>query len=178
MPSLEFVLPHWLYWAGLILFPLIAMYVTKRRLAAGEDRRVQVSIAYLLWLLGGFVGLHRFYLRSRWGLVFIPLFALVLRFDRFGRLALPDEDMVASTWMAVCLLTSEVSVLAGLLARNWGFVVPAVGALAMLVPVAGVFHASIKAGRAALIIYDVLMTLVLGLASIAAVIGPFLPQRR
>ncbi|UCE89234.1 MAG: TRAP transporter small permease subunit [Pseudomonadota bacterium] len=78
MPSLEFVLPHWLYWAGLILFPLIAMYVTRRRLAAGEDARVQVSIAYLLWLLGGFVGLHRFYLRSRWGLVFIPLFAMVL----------------------------------------------------------------------------------------------------
>ena len=78
MPSLEFVLPHWLYWAGLILFPLIAMYVTRRRLAAGEDARAQVSIAYLLWLLGGFVGLHRFYLRSRWGLVFIPLFVMVL----------------------------------------------------------------------------------------------------
>ncbi len=30
MPSLNFVLPHWLYWAGLLLFPLFAMVMVAR----------------------------------------------------------------------------------------------------------------------------------------------------
>lgn len=77
MPNLTFVLPHWLYWSGLILLPLIAMYLTRRQI---ENRRsrISVGIAYLLWLTGGFVGLHRFYLRSACGLVFIPLFIGIL----------------------------------------------------------------------------------------------------
>ena len=30
MPSLTFILPHWLYWSGLIVFPLIAAYLVRR----------------------------------------------------------------------------------------------------------------------------------------------------
>ncbi len=77
MPNLTFVLPHWLYWAGLILLPLIAMYLTRRQV---QSKRLRVSLptAYLLWLTGGFVGLHRFYVRSLYGLIFIPLFVGIL----------------------------------------------------------------------------------------------------
>ena len=32
MPSLTFVMPHWLYWAGLLLFPLMALYLVRRQL--------------------------------------------------------------------------------------------------------------------------------------------------
>ena len=31
MPSLSFVLPHWLYWGVLLLFPLLAMFLVARQ---------------------------------------------------------------------------------------------------------------------------------------------------
>src|SRR5438046_1996674 len=78
MPSLSFVLPHWLYWAGLVLFPLIAIFLTARQRRNPPDRRPSLFIAYMFWLLSGFLGIHRFYLRSAWGLAFIPVFLAVL----------------------------------------------------------------------------------------------------
>src|SRR3546814_5706893 len=68
LPSLTFVLPHADYWLGLILFPFLAMYLVRRDEARGPATdaaaRIRPSIAWLLWVGGGFVGLHRFYLRS------------------------------------------------------------------------------------------------------------------
>lgn len=78
MPSLNFVLPHWLYWGALLLFPLIAMYLVKREKQRGSPRGPSLFIAYLFWLCSGFMGLHRFYLRNLWGLVFIPVFLAIL----------------------------------------------------------------------------------------------------
>ena len=43
MPSLTFVLPHWLYWAGLLLFPLIAMYLVARQRRAAAAARAHRS---------------------------------------------------------------------------------------------------------------------------------------
>ena len=78
MPSLSFVLPHWLYWSGLLLFPLVAMIFVARQRRNPPDRRPSLFIAYMFWFLAGFLGIHRFYLRSRWGLVFIPVFLAIL----------------------------------------------------------------------------------------------------
>jgi TRAP-type mannitol/chloroaromatic compound transport system permease small subunit len=78
MPNLNFVLPHWLYWGTLVVFPLIAMYLVKRQRRLGEPRGPSIFIAYLFWLFSGFIGLHRFYLKSAWGLVFIPVFLVIL----------------------------------------------------------------------------------------------------
>lgn len=78
MPSLNFVLPHWLYWGALLLFPLIAMYLVKREKQRGSPRGPSLFIAYLFWLCSGFMGLHRFYLRNLWGFVFIPVFLAIL----------------------------------------------------------------------------------------------------
>jgi TRAP-type mannitol/chloroaromatic compound transport system permease small subunit len=78
MPSLSFILPHWLYWAGLILFPFVAMYLVARQRRNTPDRRPLLFVAYLFWLLAGFLGIHRFYLRSAWGFVFIPVFLGIL----------------------------------------------------------------------------------------------------
>ncbi len=78
MPSLSFVLPHWLYWSGLLLFPLVAMIFVARQRRNPPDRRPSMFIAYMFWFLAGFLGIHRFYLRSRWGLVFIPVFLAIL----------------------------------------------------------------------------------------------------
>jgi TRAP-type mannitol/chloroaromatic compound transport system permease small subunit len=78
MPHLNFVLPHWLYWGALLLFPLIAMYLVKRQRERGVPRGPSLFIAYLFWVCAGFMGLHRFYLRSMWGFAFIPVFLLIL----------------------------------------------------------------------------------------------------
>jgi TRAP-type mannitol/chloroaromatic compound transport system permease small subunit len=74
MPSISFILPHWLYWSGLIFFPLIAAWLTRRQMKNPPDGRPTLAIAYLFLALAGYFGIHRFYLRSAWGLVFIPVF--------------------------------------------------------------------------------------------------------
>jgi TRAP-type mannitol/chloroaromatic compound transport system permease small subunit len=78
MPSLTFILPHWLYWAALALFPAAAMFLVHRQKQRGVKPGVSLFLAYLFWLCSGFVGMHRFYLRSAWGFLFIPFFALIL----------------------------------------------------------------------------------------------------
>jgi TRAP-type mannitol/chloroaromatic compound transport system permease small subunit len=74
MPSISFVLPHWLYWSGLIFFPLIAAWLAMRQMKNMPDGRPTYAIAYLFWALAGYLGIHRFYLRSAWGFIFIPVF--------------------------------------------------------------------------------------------------------
>jgi TRAP-type mannitol/chloroaromatic compound transport system permease small subunit len=78
MPSLTFTLPHWLYWGTLALFPLIAIYMVKRQKERGVPLGPSLFIAYLFWLCSGFMGLHRLYLKNIWGLVFIPVFLIIL----------------------------------------------------------------------------------------------------
>ena len=78
MPGLQFVLPHWLYWGTLIVFPILATYLVARQARHGAPQKVSLFIAYLFWATAGFVGLHRFYLKSAWGFIFIPVFLGIL----------------------------------------------------------------------------------------------------
>lgn len=89
LPSLTFEMPHLVYWPGLILFPLIAMYMVRRaERQTGPRERVTAPISYLLWATGGFVGLHRFYLRAPWlGFGYVALFVLVLYGNKQGKVA-------------------------------------------------------------------------------------------
>lgn len=76
MPSVDFTLPHWLYWIGLIVFPILAMVLARR--AQPEKRTYGLPLGYLILVTGGMLGLHRFYLRSLLGLVYLPVFLLIL----------------------------------------------------------------------------------------------------
>jgi len=67
-----------MYWGGLLLFPLFAMYMVRRERLYGTRDWPSMPLSYMLWLTGGFVGFHRMYLRSLWGLLFIPLLLGVL----------------------------------------------------------------------------------------------------
>ena len=78
MPSLTFVMPHWLYWAGLIVFPLVALYLVRQQMRKPLPSGPSPFIAYLFWLTAGFLGIHRFYLRSAMGFIFIPIFLFIL----------------------------------------------------------------------------------------------------
>ncbi|WP_206026890.1 TRAP transporter small permease subunit [Jiella endophytica] len=78
MPSLTFVLPHWLYWTMLAVFPVVAMIMARRGRSGGK-RLYSLPLAYFVLITGGMLGLHRFYLKSIWwGLIFLPLFAAIL----------------------------------------------------------------------------------------------------
>ena len=99
MPDLTFVLPHWLYWAGVVLFPVMAMILVRRQRGLQTRAAVSMPLAYMLWLTGGFVGLHRFYLRSWLGFVYLPLFVGILYSNADGREArvvrsLADSDVM------------------------------------------------------------------------------------
>ncbi|MEO0624767.1 MAG: TRAP transporter small permease subunit [Pseudomonadota bacterium] len=74
MPSLDFELPHWAYWSLLAVFPLVAMILARR----GKMTGYSLPIGYLILVTGGMLGLHRFYLRNLWGLLFLPLFLGIL----------------------------------------------------------------------------------------------------
>ncbi len=92
MPGLSFVLPHWLYWVTVLVFPAIAFYFVRRQQRNPPDRRPSLSIAYLFWLLAGFLGIHRFYLRSGLGFVFIPVFLAILYCNGQVREVRDDES--------------------------------------------------------------------------------------
>ncbi len=88
LPNLTFELPHAGYWAGLILFPMIAMYLVRRERARADKPRVSLAVAYMLLVTGGFGGLHRFYLRAgKMAFVLIALFVLVLYGNGQGKQA-------------------------------------------------------------------------------------------
>lgn len=78
MPSLTFVMPHWLYWSTLGVFPLVAAWLVTREQKRRDTGRPGLFLAYLFLVTAGFLGMHRFYLKSAWGLVFIPFFLAVL----------------------------------------------------------------------------------------------------
>lgn len=85
MPEINFVLPHWLYWGTLILFPIIAMAMVRREQQRPQRHGPSLFVAYMFWLTAGFVGLHRIYLRSVLAAVFLPVVIAILYFNGIDR---------------------------------------------------------------------------------------------
>jgi len=119
MPSVSFVMPHWLYWSGLVIFPLLAMYLARKERPAAGSRTM--GVAYFIWLVGGFLGLHRFYLKSLWGLLYLPLFALILyssSMQRQARLVLSEaKASVAAIDASSTRLTERIKMIDVVVAR-------------------------------------------------------------
>ncbi|MCU7812125.1 MAG: TRAP transporter small permease subunit [Candidatus Thiodiazotropha sp. (ex Notomyrtea botanica)] len=78
MPEIIFVLPHWLYWSGLVIFPLLAMLFFRRMSPKDTTKPLSLILGYFLLIAGGFIGVHRLYLKSFWALAFIGLFSSIL----------------------------------------------------------------------------------------------------
>jgi TRAP-type mannitol/chloroaromatic compound transport system permease small subunit len=92
MPSINFIMPHWLYWGALVVFPLFAMFMARRRQTTGYS----LPIAYMILVTGGLLGLHRLYLRNLWGLIYIPIFFAILFANAQGREAREAESQAAN----------------------------------------------------------------------------------
>jgi len=109
MPDLNFVLPHWLYWSGLVVFPLIAMRMARRQLKSGLRPSVSLPIGYLLLITAGFIGIHRFYVKNWRGVLFLPLFFGILLSNGEGRQAREDVSLADSD-VAVAEFDVEMAV--------------------------------------------------------------------
>ena len=107
MPSLGFILPHWLYWSSLLVFPLLAGWLAARQLKRPLDGRPVLGIAYLFWLLAGYLGIHRFYLRSAWGFVFIPVFLAIIYCNAQSRDVREDTSRTFAAFRAAQVAVSQ-----------------------------------------------------------------------
>jgi tetratricopeptide (TPR) repeat protein len=69
-----------------------------------------------------------------------PLFNLLLRLDPFGRLALTPIQLVASTWVGICLLGTVLAGVVGLVLLSPGILLGAAMCGCLVIPVTGVFN--------------------------------------
>ena len=75
-----------MYWGGLLLFPLLAMFMLRNHKTGDTpDRSASLPISYFLLITAGFLGMHRLYLRNLWGFVFVPLFFALLMANATSR---------------------------------------------------------------------------------------------
>lgn len=101
-----------------------------------------------------------------------PFFNLLLRLDRFGRLALSREQIVESNWIGTVLLLSALSEVTYLVSKQDRAQVAALVLVLLLFPIAGVFRTPVGWTRKVMLVYSG-FTGLLGLTSIPFVrFGP------
>lgn len=82
-----------------------------------------------------------------------PLFNLLLRLDPFGRMALSEEEIVASNWLGACIVGALALLAAGLGFGSETLLLGSVGLLGMTLPVAGMFQGHTQKSRRILVAY-------------------------
>lgn len=101
-----------------------------------------------------------------WGLlVFVfltwaadPLFNLLLRLNRLGRLALSREQIWASNCVGFCLLLALIALAGWAVSANSTYALAAVMAGCLVIPVAGTFRSPYGWPRLVLVLYTVVLT--------------------
>ncbi len=90
-----------------------------------------------------------------------PLFNLLLRLNRLGRLSLTRDEIIASNWVGVCLLAALAAFVPGLLPGNEGIRgslnEAALKSLVMIVPVSGTSRIPAGRRRTILLVYTILL---------------------
>ena len=71
-----------------------------------------------------------------------PLFNLLLRIDRYGRLALSREQVVASNWIGACLLGALICLGTGLMLQQKEVLYGALGCVLLIIPLSATFECS------------------------------------
>jgi len=97
-----------------------------------------------------------------------PLFNLLLRFNRFGRLALSDDQRRSSTLVGVCLALSIVCFLANLASDNIAMFVAGWMFALLMLPFSAIHSCEVGWPRSAMIIYSALLAILAGIAVLGA----------
>lgn len=117
----------------------------------------------LALFLGPLVVLYFIFVLLSW--IADPLFNLLLRLDRLGRLALSREQVIASNWVGVCILAALLGLSVFLLTRSTTALLATLGCGAMVLPVSGTFKCRPGRGRKILAGYTILL-LVMGFTTL------------
>ena len=88
-----------------------------------------------------------------------PLFNLLLRLDKFGRLALSREQIRSSNWFGAALGVALVSLVAGLATGSSTLLLVALGAAALILPITAIFRCRPGWPRMVMTGYTVLLVL-------------------
>lgn len=86
-----------------------------------------------------------------------PLFNLLLRLNRFGRLALSEEQLTASNWVGGFLLGALLLLVTGFAGGGTLYYIAAAGCAAMIIPVSGIFNVDRPKSRRFLTGYTILL---------------------
>jgi len=100
-----------------------------------------------------------------------PLSNLMLRLNRYGRLLLTKEEIMASNLVGGLLLTATASVVIAALTWRPPAIIAAVGCIIMTIPVAGSFSIEKPRPRKAMFIYTGVMGFLLVAGFLLALIG-------
>lgn len=94
MPDITFILPHWIYWGGIFAVPLFLMLAARRGVGRRVAAGVSLPVAYFFWVVSGFIGFHRLYLKNWGAAIFILLFVGVIFCNHEARLARNAHSIV------------------------------------------------------------------------------------
>ena len=143
-----------------VQFALIIGLVFGQRILRSLMEQVPALAPFAPWILGAYL----LFVIMTW--TAYPLFNLLLRVNRFGRLALSREQTVASNWLGLGLLVGCAAVLAGVaisLSRFnevvGVFAFPGLLMLGLCIPVAGTFQCEVGWPRTVMALATVAMWL-------------------
>ena len=112
--------------------------------------------------LGPFLYLYMVFVFLSW--TSGPLFNLLLRLNRLGRLSLSGDQIVASNWVGACVLVAAVTFITGMLPGNDAIrgtlSQAALKYLILIIPVSGVFQARAGRNRMILAAYTIALGIV------------------
>jgi tetratricopeptide (TPR) repeat protein len=132
--------------------------------------RKNPEVAPYLWPI---MGVYIAFVLLTW--ISDPLFDLMLRMNRFGRLAMTDEQILASNVFGACLLLALVTALGGLLAGNNALLFSAAGIGALIIPISGSFRRGLPRFSNKLWLLTALLTLLALAGAVAALVEPAEP---
>jgi tetratricopeptide (TPR) repeat protein len=122
--------------------------------------RASPELAPYIWVV---LGLYYVFVVLTW--IAGPLFNLMLRLNRFGRLALSREETIASNWVGACLLMSLAGLASLLVGFGWGLLVAGMFGL-LVMPLAATFQLPAGWPRSMMAAYTA-MLLAIGVTGIA-----------
>lgn len=142
---------------------IIGAYIGNRILVEIAD--TQPKLAPFLWPLRA---VYIIFVLLTW--IADPLFNMLLRLNKIGRLALSRSQTIASNWVAGCLLAALVLTIIYFVTNNTVVLLAALGCGLFVIPVSGVFKFRPGKSKRILTIYTSALAVV-GLSSLGLLIA-------
>ena len=94
MPEITFILPHWIYWGGILAIPMVLFFIANKIPDRSHSPEISLPLSYFFLLISGFMGIHRLYLKSWWATIFIVLFIGIIYANHEARQVRNEHSIV------------------------------------------------------------------------------------